>query len=309
MTAHTADLVPARTTRRSYWGAGGVYHFLATGAETGGAYFTFEAIEGPGAGPPPHIHRLEQESFYIVDGRCTFYVGDQVIPATAGDFVTVPRDVVHYFRNESEDLLRMVITLVPAGMEHFFAEVLDPVDDPTAAPPSLSPQMVERMLAAAPKHGLEILAPASDASATLGCGPVESPHQEATAADRFVTDLFQTVDSLDARAFAAAFAEGGSFRFGNAAPAVGRQRIEEHVAGFFSMIGGLRHDIQGVWSGVWEGGDVKSVEATVTYLRADGTATPPIPATSTLRMRAGLIEDFRIFADIAPLFDPKAETT
>ena len=307
MTAHPAGLVPARATRRSYWSAGGVYHFLATGAETGGAYFTFEAIEGPGAGPPPHIHHREQESFYIVDGRCTFYVGDQVIPATAGDFVTVPRDVVHYFRNESEDLLRMVITLVPAGMEHFFEEVLDPVDDPTAAPPALSPQMIQRMLAAAPKHGLEILPPAPDVAATPVRGP-ECPHQE-IAADRFVTELFQAVDSLDARAIAAAFAAGGSFRFGNAAPAIGRQRIEEHVAGFFSMIGGLRHDIQGVWSGVWEGGEVKSVETTVTYLRADGTATPPIPATSTLRMRAGLIEDFRIFADISPLFERTTETT
>jgi quercetin dioxygenase-like cupin family protein len=302
MTTHIGDLVPAKATRRSYWSAGGVYNFLATGEETGGAYFTFEAIEGPGAGPPPHIHHREQESFYIVDGRCTFYVGDQVIHATAGDFVTVPRDVAHCFRNETEDLLRMVVTLVPSGMEHFFEEVLDPVDDPTAAPPSLSPEMIQRMLAAASKHGLEILPPAPDAHATAAPEPIEGSHREPAAADRFVTDLFQAVDSLDAKAFTAAFAEGGSFRFGNAAPAIGRQQIEEHVAGFFSMIGGLRHDIQGVWSGAWEGGEVKSVEAMVTYLRTDGTATPPIPATSTLRTRAGLIEDFRIFADISPLF-------
>jgi hypothetical protein len=124
---------------------------------------------------------------------------------------------------------------------------------------------------------------------------------------RFVTDLFGAVDALDAAAFAQKFAEQGSFRFGNALPVVGRREIEESVAGFFSTLGGIRHEIVGVWSGAWEGGDVTSVEALVVYTRHDATLTDPIAATSTLRMQDGLIRDFRIFADISPLFAPSRE--
>jgi len=44
-------------------GPGDLYRFLVTGAESGGAYFAMEAILPPGGGPPPHIHRNEDETF------------------------------------------------------------------------------------------------------------------------------------------------------------------------------------------------------------------------------------------------------
>jgi hypothetical protein len=128
-----------------------------------------------------------------------------------------------------------------------------------------------------------------------------------TSLNRFIAELFRAVDALDAQAFAQTFAEDGSFRFGNAPAIVGRRHIEESVAGFFSMTRGIRHEIVGVWSGAWEGGDVASAETLVVYTRPDGTLTDAIPATSTLRMQGGLIKDFRIFADISPLFAPSRE--
>ena len=118
----------------------------------------------------------------------------------------------------------------------------------------------------------------------------------------YVTDLFHAVDALNATAFAERFTEDGTFRFGNAPAVAGRRQIEESVAGFFSMIGGLKHEIVGVWSGAWEGGAVTSVETTVTYRRKDATVTDAIPVTSTLRMQGDLIADFRVFADISPVF-------
>ena len=117
-----------------------------------------------------------------------------------------------------------------------------------------------------------------------------------------VADLFHAVDALNATAFAERFTEDGTFRFGNAPAVVGRRQIEESVAGFFSTIGGLKHEIVGVWSGAWEDGAVTSVETTVTYRRKDATETDAIPVTSTLRMRGDLIADFRVFADISPVF-------
>jgi SnoaL-like domain len=114
--------------------------------------------------------------------------------------------------------------------------------------------------------------------------------------------LFETIDAMDAEGFAAAFTPEGSFRFGNAGPVTGREAVRDAVAGFFASLGGLSHRVTGVWTGTWEHGPVRSVEAEVTYTRKDGSVTPPIPATSTLRMRGDLIQDYRIFADLAPLF-------
>src|SRR5882672_9877756 len=124
------------------------------------------------------------------------------------------------------------------------------------------------------------------------------------AVDQWVVDLFRAIDSMDAPTVAKAFAEDGSFRFGNTEAVVGREHVEQSVAGFFAMIGGLSHEITGVWSGTWEGGEVTSVEAKVTYTRQDGSRTAPLPVTSTLRVDGDQIKDYRIFLDLAPLFAP-----
>jgi ketosteroid isomerase-like protein len=122
------------------------------------------------------------------------------------------------------------------------------------------------------------------------------------AVDQRVTDLFRAIDNMDAGTFANAFTEDGSFRFGNSEPVVGRLQVQQGVSEFFSILGGLSHHVTGVWSGSWEGGDVISVEADVTYTRKDGTLTQAIPATSTLRMEGDRIKDYRAFVDISPLF-------
>src|SRR3982751_4934704 len=62
-------------------GPGDVYRFLVTGAETGGAYFAMEAIVAPGGGPPPHIHRHEDETFYGLEGACSILLADERAPA------------------------------------------------------------------------------------------------------------------------------------------------------------------------------------------------------------------------------------
>ena len=55
-----------------YWGPGDRVTFLVTGAESHGGCFIVEGMVPPGGGPPPHIHRFEDESFYILEGAATF---------------------------------------------------------------------------------------------------------------------------------------------------------------------------------------------------------------------------------------------
>src|SRR5438067_10944914 len=69
---------------------GDVYRFLATGDDTSGKYALFEALVGPGGGPPPHVHSREEEGFYVLEGEITFTVNGERVVATAGTFANMP---------------------------------------------------------------------------------------------------------------------------------------------------------------------------------------------------------------------------
>ena len=81
---------------------------------------------------PPHIHRREDETFYIREGECRLLLGDEWITAGVGDFIKVPRGTVHRFHNQGTETTRMILTFTPAGIEHFFQETPQPTLDPTA---------------------------------------------------------------------------------------------------------------------------------------------------------------------------------
>src|ERR671916_531376 len=93
--AGTGPLYRPAGTGPTYRGPGDLYTFLVTGAESAGAFFAMEAYIPPGGGPPPHIHRNEDETFYVVEGTCSFRLGDETVLAGPGDFVNVPRGTVH----------------------------------------------------------------------------------------------------------------------------------------------------------------------------------------------------------------------
>ena len=120
--------------------------------------------------------------------------------------------------------------------------------------------------------------------------------------DHRVRELFSALDALDTAAVMKMFTDNPTLRFGNAEPAVGWDEVEATVSGFLSMIAGLRHDITGVWTGTWPGGEVNSIESHVTYIRKDGSRVGPLPATTTLRFEGDRIKDYQIFIDASPLF-------
>lgn len=144
-------------TGPAFWGPGDHYTFLVTGKESGGAYFAMEAFVPPGGGPPPHVHRREDETFYVVEGRIEFRLGDETIEAGPGDFVNVPRGTVHCFRNAGAETARMVLTFTPAGMERFFEETLVPAPNGAREAPDNVDEVASRYVAAAPRYGLEFV--------------------------------------------------------------------------------------------------------------------------------------------------------
>ena len=155
--AHGELLHRPSGTGRAFWGPGDHYTFLVTGEESGGAYFAMEALVPPGGGPPPHIHRNEDETFYVVEGEVDFLLGDETLTAGVGDFVNVPRGSVHRFHNSGTATMRMILTFTPSGIEKFFEETLERALDPTQPARDNVDEVAARYVAAAPRYGLEFV--------------------------------------------------------------------------------------------------------------------------------------------------------
>lgn len=138
---------------------GDVYRFLATGADTDGKYALWEAIVPPGGGPPPHLHRREEETFYVLEGEITFQLGAERLVAQAGTFVRMPIGSPHAFRNDSQSSARMLISVIPAGLEKMFFEIGQPVAPGATSAPLPTESDIQRLLEVAPRYGVEIQLP------------------------------------------------------------------------------------------------------------------------------------------------------
>lgn len=95
--------------------------FLATGNTTGGKFCLVDETAKRGEAVPLHRHVDDVESFYILDGEITFFIGDQPgVRAKAGAFVHLPGGTVHGFRIES-DTARYLILTTPRHGEFYRA--------------------------------------------------------------------------------------------------------------------------------------------------------------------------------------------
>jgi mannose-6-phosphate isomerase-like protein (cupin superfamily) len=125
--------------------------YKAMKEDTGGAYSLFEVIV-MGDGPPQHIHKAEEEAFYVLEGEVNVQIGDQTIRGLAGSFVLIPRGTVHTFWNAGSTPAKLLVICSPPGFEQFFVEVVGDEEIDTAT-------FVERGMAASQKYNLEIVGP------------------------------------------------------------------------------------------------------------------------------------------------------
>ncbi|MCI0457514.1 MAG: cupin domain-containing protein [Gemmataceae bacterium] len=144
---------------RSFWVVGDRYTLLATGEDTGGSYALIEALVPPGGGPPPHIHHREDEAFYVIEGELAFHADGQSYRAGPGAWVTLAKGSLHHFKNEGAGQARMLIVVHPAGLEKFFAEVGREATGVDSGAGVVTPAEIEKLLAVAPRYGIEIRLP------------------------------------------------------------------------------------------------------------------------------------------------------
>jgi quercetin dioxygenase-like cupin family protein len=105
----------------SVWSLGCLFTVLADSEETGGQYALIESLSPKGAEPPRHVHSREDETFYVLEGEITFYIGEETYAAAPGAFVSAPRGVPHSYTFET-DVIRMLVIVAPGGFEEFFRD-------------------------------------------------------------------------------------------------------------------------------------------------------------------------------------------
>ncbi len=70
-----------------------------------------------------HVHRTQEETFYVLEGECTWQIGHDTIRALPGAYVFIPPGVPHNIGNSSSQAARMIMTVSPPGHENYFTEL------------------------------------------------------------------------------------------------------------------------------------------------------------------------------------------
>ncbi|MGH2451446.1 MAG: cupin domain-containing protein [Candidatus Limnocylindria bacterium] len=107
----------------------------------------------------PLHSRDEDETFSVVEGELTFFVGGEVVRATPGDVVVAPRHVPRTLRVESEEARWLVTTRVRSlgRFEDFGRALVRPSATAAAAWASAEDEATLRALGAA--NGIALLGP------------------------------------------------------------------------------------------------------------------------------------------------------
>lgn len=144
-----------------WWFAGAWVAVKAAGAAEGCSPSVLEQVVPPVYSTPVHVHRHEDEAWYVIEGELEFDCGGTVLTARPGDFVFAPRAVPHVLLNRLSVPARMLI-ITPPGFGRFVQAAGERVAPgvgpatPGVVPPAVDPA---RLAAVAVEHGIDIVGP------------------------------------------------------------------------------------------------------------------------------------------------------
>ena len=141
------------------WWLGVLATIKLSGADTGGHHALIEMVTPTGLGAPPHVHRREEETFYVIDGELSFTVDGQAVIVGPGEVLHIPRDVPHAFTVTTPHPARYLTVFSPAFFDGFIKASSEPAQGP-GMPPVLEPTSadIERINTLMVEFGTESLA-------------------------------------------------------------------------------------------------------------------------------------------------------
>jgi hypothetical protein len=136
--------------------------FLTGGGEGEAIPDFIEHLVPPGAGPPFYLHRTRTEAIYVIQGRFRFRCGANDTPANAGQFLLMPKGLPHLYENVGNTWGRLLLVIIPGGLEPFHRELGEASRDHALG--------FERLVAITSNYGIAILG--SHWAAGNDCEPV-----------------------------------------------------------------------------------------------------------------------------------------
>ncbi len=124
--------------------------FKVSTLDTNGDLFIIEVTDDRKGGPPRHLHREQEEWFYVIDGEYAVEIGDERYRLGPGDSILAPRGVPHAWAHVGEGTGRQLLAFQPAGkMEAFFGELSKVAGIP-------QPEVMQELFSS---HGMEMTGP------------------------------------------------------------------------------------------------------------------------------------------------------
>jgi hypothetical protein len=144
-------------TYRVFSVVGDGYTFLLTAEQTDGAY----AVLSSSCRPAVDRRRtfITARTRHSVSSTASLSLPSRASHCVSGQSVLGQRSVPHNFKNVGSTPGRMIVTVTPAGLERFFAEVGTPLHSRQDAPVPPSPEDILKLKQAAPKYDLEFVVP------------------------------------------------------------------------------------------------------------------------------------------------------
>jgi quercetin dioxygenase-like cupin family protein len=121
MTTTTAGATTVKVVHPGEGEVGGLIsgvgvQFKIDGADTGGLVSIVEHPFDVGAIVPPHVHRLEDEISYVLEGEIGFRSEDDEVVLPPGGYIVKPRGQVHAMWNAGQTPARMIeVITTPAS--------------------------------------------------------------------------------------------------------------------------------------------------------------------------------------------------
>jgi quercetin dioxygenase-like cupin family protein len=139
------------------WFTDNLTHILVDSDASGGALAVTESRGRQGAMPPLHVHHRDDETFYVIEGEMTLFVGDRKLVLGEGQAALAPRETQHTYRVESGEA-RWLVMNTPAGFDAFVRATAEPAPA-DELPPADRPLDAAALAREAAKVGIEILGP------------------------------------------------------------------------------------------------------------------------------------------------------
>ena len=146
------------TEGQAYWFLNNLSIVKATSASTGGSFSLTWDRSWPGHATPYHLHQVEDEAFWVLEGEFMFICDGIKMVVKPGGYVFLPRGIPHGIRViSSVPATKLVMAMPGNGFQGMMMEMGVPAAELVLPPPEV-PDM-EKLTQLCAKYQIDILGP------------------------------------------------------------------------------------------------------------------------------------------------------